>query len=620
MLEADIEWPRNPTRQTLLQFSSRAEALSLSDTPELVLDRTLRSKDGQDGLILVLGLILCGFRPVTLEEPSLLLAYKRAFEARQADPGASADSITLQVAQCNIHNWLHVLVDFGRCQYDTVTIRPEVSKIIKLHDHGTTWIWSQARSISHQSISQFCIAMLTLRSTQNELTERVMAYESFCKSLRQRSFDHTKAVTPMDFEGDTVLGLLVQSLSYHLSQFDPEHIDKVLIPIVFDNEKDILLKPWAQAFWAMSDPFRRQGSVPQTPITVLTVIGLLNYGKAREAARKRCSEDTESYSSIMIECLAAQVAQKITLKKEAMQEFKSDDFIVWDSQQSNMEMTLAAAVRAGNQDFALELVKLLPKSSLFRPERRSTEVEGHSVLSLEGLVDDGYLQSASPTSNPLTRILFAAASQDMDKLIMLLLNHSYKPKARQEKAVLGPVLRLAAVLGHTRTVVVLLANSEYITDSAERAIGLEGASIAGHLDVLWEVLAQHPTIIDFSRLLKALRFATLHGNWEVISKLLRWVQRRDPIYDDFKTQEYNHNDRPLAIACELGCSKSLKAIMAAGEDPSSIDTDGVWSPLRRDINYGRNRDCIRLLLGYKVDQPFSTFDLLLLCYAMPPSL
>lgn len=80
-------------------------------------------------------------------------------------------------------------------------------------------IFSRAQeSISHQIISEFCMAILTPRSTQNGLAERLRAYESFCKGLRHRSAKYTQAVARMNFEGDTVLGFLVQSLPYRLSQ------------------------------------------------------------------------------------------------------------------------------------------------------------------------------------------------------------------------------------------------------------------------------------------------------------------------------------------------------------------------------------------------------------------
>lgn len=49
------------------------------------------------------------------------------------------------------------------------------------------------------------------------------------------------------------------------------------------------------------------------------------------------------------------------------------------------------------------------------------------------------------------------------------------------------------LLGHARTVAVLLANSDYTADSAEHAFGLENASMAGHMDVLREFLARPPT-------------------------------------------------------------------------------------------------------------------------------
>lgn len=48
------------------------------------------------------------------------------------------------------------------------------------------------------------------------------------------------------------------------------------------------------------------------------------------------------------------------------------------------------------------------------------------------------------------------------------------------------------LLGHARTVAVLLENSDYTADSAEYAFGIENASMGGHLDMLRKFLAQPP--------------------------------------------------------------------------------------------------------------------------------
>lgn len=79
-------------------------------------------------------------------------------------------------------------------------------------------IFSRAQeSILHQIISEFAWQFLP-RSTGDRLAERFKTCESFCKGLRHRSSKYIQAVAPMDFKGHTVIGFLVQSLPYHLSQ------------------------------------------------------------------------------------------------------------------------------------------------------------------------------------------------------------------------------------------------------------------------------------------------------------------------------------------------------------------------------------------------------------------
>ncbi|TLD19088.1 hypothetical protein PspLS_09976 [Pyricularia sp. CBS 133598] len=545
--------------------SSLAE-LSVSDTPELVLDRTLRSKYGQDDLAFVLGFILCGFKPMNLEELSLLLVHKRAFHTQQLHKSTSVELAPSTAAQIDIRNWLRVAVDFGPCQYDIVMIRPTASKIINLHDNDTKWIWSQARTSSHELISKFCIASLTSSSIQDELREAFKAYESYCKDILQRVSTPTpaQAIAPMDLGSNTVIGLLIQSLPHHLSQCNSDHIEKVLIPLVFDDNQDLSLKPWAQAFWAMSNPLGRQKVAPRTPIIVLT---------------------------------ALRTGASIKLIQQAMDEFKLDDVLDWDKEKSTVATAFATAVRAGNQDVALELANFFTKHSWFMPELASVEAADGDNFTAEALLKEGDLRPTSPLRDSLTDVFLAAVWQGMDQLIKLFLDNGYKPIATKKTCEPKSPLHLAAILGHARIVEVLLADPEYITNSAEQDASLEAASTAGHLSVVQAILEKGGILVNRSGLLAALRFASLRGNWKIVSDLLERIPRHLLLDSGSKAQDNSDNRRPLMKVCDLGFPKSLKALLVAGDDPDLPDTDG-WTPLMCAVECGRNFDCIRLLIEF----------------------
>ncbi|KAI9768378.1 MAG: hypothetical protein M1840_004987 [Geoglossum simile] len=156
LLQEHTGWPKDPSLESLTQFTHLLDRITPRDTPKNVLDKILRSNPDIEGLCWALNWLLCGYRPLSLWELTTILFHRRQ---RNHEIGAHPLDLSFPTSMkglwCELESWLRVLAEFS---HDQVTIRSEIRELLTGDTETDKYIWNEVRRTAHQTIAEFCFA------------------------------------------------------------------------------------------------------------------------------------------------------------------------------------------------------------------------------------------------------------------------------------------------------------------------------------------------------------------------------------------------------------------------------------------------------------------------------
>lgn len=555
LLQEHTGWPKDPSLESLTQFTHLLDSIIPRDTPENVLDKILRSNPDIDELCWVLNWLLCGYRPLSRWELTTILFHHH--RRKNHETGAHPLDLSLPTIAKGIwrqlESWLRVLAEFS---HDQVTIWSEIRDLLKEDTKTDRYIWNEVRRTAHQTIAEFCFANVATAGTQSLLDSVFRQYESQVDQQQQSK----QVAAPILADGKEIAFYVVQSLPYHLSKCSINDSTNALWSILRDPTAQSFTL-WAKVYWAMSNPFSRTPRAPESPLPILAGLGMLSYENMKKATE-----------NLRVQCLiAAAGCKRGEIVTRFLQEESCSIPVLRDA--------LVAAIQAGDENTALDITM--------------------KMLSVSGY----HNSSLWPQST-----IWAATWLNMDKLVNTLLSNgaSTEPQA----SLPGPTtvtighypspLYMASKLGHASVVGVLLAHGARTDVLRVNKFGaLHTAAYQGHAKVIQEYVNKDPSHLKLRQPNNLLYIAAAMGSWRAVTALLEL--KMDPNHSWGSPSDSTVEWTPLARACAEGFPKTTKALLEYSADPNSLGPGHVDTPLWLAIMWGPHQQCIRHLLHHGGD-------------------
>lgn len=246
LLETFSRWPAIGSSANFAHFRSLLQNVTRTSTPRSILDSIVQCIPDQGWLRWLLKWTLCGQRPLTFSEISMLLCYC-------TEPSAVMDAVVdthlLQQSAINIENQLRGIVTCNVLE-DTVDISPIVLQIWE-EDEGS--LWTEVKQTAAEMTGNFLLDYLGSKVVQNQLDGLYGHY----KAVADRSQDDL--TSPLRPDGKNAIFYAVQALPYHLSRIT-----------ISEKVREHMCNPqgpysaWSKVYWAMSNPFSRPAQGPLT--------------------------------------------------------------------------------------------------------------------------------------------------------------------------------------------------------------------------------------------------------------------------------------------------------------------------------------------------------------------
>lgn len=556
LLSDHTNWPNNPSVHSLSEFTRLLSLVSPSDTPEIVLDKIIRSDENTGRLRWVLGWLLCSYRPLRLEELATVVEYHD--KCKTTDSELSVKSIftrpPLEVRK-QLKNWFRMFIDF---QDGQAIIRPDIRRLLVSNTDTVSYAWNEVADEAHQKLAEFCLACVKSDEAVASLGRTFQQYESALQDQRKQL---GMATPPLVLPGDQGLLLYsVQALPYHLSKCSSSYRAGAL-PFFFDDSTAVISALWAKVYWAMSNPLSRTPTTPASALPVCAGLGLLSHEKL----------DTEN-EDMRSQCMSSAIIGGNG--SELLRLFPPNTFAV-----STCIELLLSALQANDQTTALDLAQHILSNF---------ELHSHT---------EPWPRSA----------IWTAVWLNMVELANILLDNGVgvdtEPYVKQKME----YLHLSSLLDHPAIVETLLARgaASKAPESTSHGSFLNAAS-RGHIDVLQKYLNHDASVIKTRQPDTALFSASESGCWHCVGMLI------DAGADVNEPQGIIHKQphewTPLAVACWRGYSKTVKELLAGGADANTVCPQGIntvlWYPASAELNV----DCVRVMLRYNADPNHHLFD------------
>lgn len=310
LIELYSRWPVEMQSDNLSLFCSLIEDISPSWTPEMLLSKILRSMPDQEFLRWLLSWTLCGKRPLSGWELSMLLYYSRRGLAQGV---SSTTDLDIQACLEEVSSLLRGFVDLHDNQ---VYIHPDILDL--MNDEDT--VCGKVKAAAPEATAMFLLEYLGSIEIQKRLNDLYCQYEA---RVEASGDDITPPMVP---DGREAVFYAVEALPHHLSSIEiPEGVQNEM------KDPSGLYGPWAKVYWAMSNPFSRAANGPM---------------KSAWATWEAAPESGSRPNMV---------------RKNAIDEDDNSELtthVIENFQQLGMEK-LTEAVRAGNEDLALHFADQL---------------------------------------------------------------------------------------------------------------------------------------------------------------------------------------------------------------------------------------------------------------------
>jgi ankyrin repeat protein len=550
------EWPANPSLESLDQFTRCVESISPDEAPETQLDKMLRVSSGYEEFRWMLGWIICGYRPLSLDELCDLLRSRRGETDWPASP-SSKRALRAGYRQ-QLEAWLRVLTEFKN---DKVFLRREIRNILDRDGETESFVWTEVKRTAHRTIVDFCLAYLASAEAQSSLE---FLFSQLLARAEQQPGDQksgpqqlTGSIVP---DGARILFYLVQALPYHLSRCSPVDRARAVERLVA-GPADNPYTPWAKVYWAMSNPFSRTPRPPGHPLPTLVGLDMVSYESVKRAGRM-----------LRQQCILAAAGSRsnATFVAEYLRDAPEPTTIPF------LLDVLFGAIQAHNEQLAVEVVLGIASQS----KRNNLAIKW-------------------PES-----IIRAAVWLDMDRLATAVLSRGASPDPQD-----GPTttpfpfpLYLASCLGHESMVRVLADYGAKLDRLRDGVFGiLQAAASRGHSGVLKQLVAKDRSLLESRQPYSGLYYAASYGHWKAIETLLELGADPEPAQGARKVDTRQSFWNPLAIACRWSYPRVTETLLRKGADPNSLGPRGVDTPLWFAAVNDPSVDCVTALLEHGAD-------------------
>lgn len=242
LIQIYTKWPEEVCSDNLSIFCSLLEDISPGSNIDIILLKILRSVSDQESFRWLLGWCLYGHRPMYKVELSMMLCYRKRKSAQDMKPPTEGE---IQCCWKEIESQLRGLAEFHG---DQVHMNDDVREIL---DNCEEQIWSEAKRFAQDSTAEFLLEYLVAPQIQERLEALHDRYQSLVKSSGN---DITPPLIP---DGRDAVFYAVQALPHHLSAIDiPEDVRRDM------EDSQGRFAPWANVYWAMSNPLSRRANGP----------------------------------------------------------------------------------------------------------------------------------------------------------------------------------------------------------------------------------------------------------------------------------------------------------------------------------------------------------------------
>jgi ankyrin repeat protein len=553
------EWPANPSFDSLNQFTTFIESVSPDDAPEETLDKTLRSLSEDEEFRWVLGWVISGYRPLSLDELSDLL---RCHRGEGNWPASTFFKLSLTTGYSRqLKSWLRMLATF---KDNRVTLRDEVRDIFDGDLETKSFTWTEVRRTAHQAIVEFCLTYLVSAEAQSSLEA---LFSRHLTRIESGGYHPLRPTISIDADGEGILFYIVQALPFHLSRCPPTERTGALKRLLA-NPEDNPYTRWAEVYWAMSNPFSRTSEPPKSPLPILVGLDMLSY-----------EDINKTPLNVRQQCIVAAAGGQNSASM--VTGYLRDDSASLDM--PFLMSVLLAAVRGHNEQVALEVVAGIASLS----EGNKTAIE--------------WPESA----------IWAATWLDMDRFATAILSRGASPDPLDSPSTTpeltmihfpGP-LYLACSFGREAIVKVLIDHGASHHQLRDKSVGcLQAAASRGFAGVAKLLVAKDHSLLEARLPCSALYSASSYGSHKVVEALLELGADPDPGQSGTGgPDDLDSNWNPLVIACYSSYAKVVELLLRYKANPNCIGPHGVDTPLWYAAVYDPDPECVRMLLEHGAD-------------------
>jgi ankyrin repeat protein len=553
------EWPANPSFDSLNQFTGFIASVSPDDTPEETLDKTLRSLSEDEEFRWMLGWVISGYRPLSLEELSDLL---RCHRGEGNWPASTSFKRTLTTGYSRqLKSWLRMLATF---KDNRVTLRDEVRDIFDSDLETKSFTWTEVRRTAHQAIVEFCLTYLISAEAQSSLES---LFSRHLTRIGSGGHHPLRPTISIDADGEGILFYIIQALPFHLSRCPPTERTGALKRLLA-NPEDNPYTRWAEVYWAMSNPFSRTSESPKSPLPILVGLDMLSYEDVKKAPL-----------NVRQQCIVAAASSQNSASMVAG--YLRDGSASLDM--PFLMSVLLAAVRGHNEQVALEVVAGI--ASLLEGNKTAIEWPESAIWAATWLDMDRFA----------TAILSRGASPDP------LDNPSTTPELTMTYLP-GP-LYLACSFGRGAIVKALTDHGASHHQLRNKSVGcLQAAASRGFAGVAKLLVEKDHSLLEARLPCSGLYSASSFGSYKVVEALLELGADPDPGQSDTGGPDDPESRwNPLVIACRSSYPRVVELLLRYKANPNCIGPYGLDTPLWYAAVQDPDPECVRMLLEHGAD-------------------
>ncbi|KAH6628318.1 ankyrin repeat-containing domain protein [Chaetomium tenue] len=554
------EWPANSSFESFDRFTVFVQSIRPDETPEETLDKTLRSVPDYEEFRWVLGWVISGYRPLSLDELSDLLRFHRA-EGNWPASTSSKRSLTAGYSQ-QLKSWLRVLATF---EDNRVRLRDEIRDIVGRNLEAESFTWTEVARMAHQAIVEFCLAYLVSAEARSQLEDLFSGFGTRIGDGAEEGCQPSTVSIAADGEG--ILFYIVQAFPFHLSKCSPDERAGALERLLAAPENNPYT-PWARVYWAMSNPFLRTSNPPESPLPILVGLDILSYEDVKDTPL-----------DVRQQCIVAAAGSRnnTSMVTEYLQDTSSSAEIPF------FMNVLLAAVRGYNEQAALEVVARI--SSLSEGDGTAIKWPESAIWAASWLNMDRFA----------TAILSRGANPDP-------LGNSPTPPELTTGYYPGP-LYLSCCLGHEALVKALADHGADLHQLRDNRIGcLQSAADRGFAGVAKLLVARDHSLLESRLPSSSLYDAADFGSHKVVEALLELGADPEPGQSgNGGPEDPGSGWNPLSVACFSSYPRVVEILLRRKADPNCIGASCASTPILFATTDNADLECVRLLLEHGAD-------------------